>query len=863
LSYSFRRIVNPTEQDLLTENLKNFESALLTTDEVLLKIFEDNERAFKKANTQVESFKNSLEVINQNTRGDLILGNRYVGMGRTLMSGDLSVYEDTEEALAKAEVKREEVLTKNQDAFNNYILRLSQIAVDLVKSNQISVDRADKIITEQVSKVNEIINKRQFEGTEAINLAVDVELLPSYRINSEQSNVKEIIKEETTDIAQLLQDGVNLINVTIDAAFEGITGKKLFDAQKMKEDAESAFRELNESVENSIRPLKEQLEELNKELKINLELDENQISSIESQIETLNNQILEMDRQRALAQVEIMADAYGRIAVLREEELKGAQLTEQEKVEAYKKGALAHIEAVNEAANNEINQQIATLQAVIDGCNQKIAQFASLAAAALMAGNAESYALNAKLLTGQVTELGEANAKLAEFQTQLAENNKKAEEAKNKILSFTGGGGIGGGRGGGGGGGSAKSAQDESLELAKVAAERAKWEAEEAAKDIAAAFKRGEVSINDYLQKALAARKEMYNADIAAAQEAVSKAEGAAAQAKAQLALDKALKGGAENTKEAYEEVFRAIEEAYNELIERLNGQSEAIRLKVDMGELTEAQGRDELKRAIEAAEPSLQNMITGMEELQAAAQAAGLDMDFTGPIARAETALWNLKAPLNEIARNINGMIGNAIEGLLTDIASGTMSLGDALRNFLSNIAKGLAEIAAQQIVASIMGAMGGPTGGIGGFISSIFGAFAEGGKVTGPGTGTSDSVLARLSNGEYVIRAKAVDYWGASFLEQINKMRAFNPKKILPKYAEGGPVGYIRNEVESYATTTNNLTKYLESRQESVFVDVKVKAEADKDRLIKMIVGDPSFTKGVMKTNKREAKSLTAILG
>ena len=33
----------------------------------------------------------------------------------------------------------------------------------------------------------------------------------------------------------------------------------------------------------------------------------------------------------------------------------------------------------------------------------------------------------------------------------------------------------------------------------------------------------------------------------------------------------------------------------------------------------------------------------------------------------------------------------------------------------------------------------------------------FAEGGKVVGPGTGTSDSINAQLSNGEYVMTAKA----------------------------------------------------------------------------------------------------------
>jgi hypothetical protein len=36
--------------------------------------------------------------------------------------------------------------------------------------------------------------------------------------------------------------------------------------------------------------------------------------------------------------------------------------------------------------------------------------------------------------------------------------------------------------------------------------------------------------------------------------------------------------------------------------------------------------------------------------------------------------------------------------------------------------------------------------------------GLFAVGGEVTGPGTGTSDSVPARLSDGEFVVTADAV---------------------------------------------------------------------------------------------------------
>jgi hypothetical protein len=57
----------------------------------------------------------------------------------------------------------------------------------------------------------------------------------------------------------------------------------------------------------------------------------------------------------------------------------------------------------------------------------------------------------------------------------------------------------------------------------------------------------------------------------------------------------------------------------------------------------------------------------------------------------------------------------------------------------------------------------------------------WATGGLITGPGTGTSDSIPARLSNGEYVIRAAAVRKVGRNVLDALNS----------EGFARGGPVG------------------------------------------------------------------------
>lgn len=68
--------------------------------------------------------------------------------------------------------------------------------------------------------------------------------------------------------------------------------------------------------------------------------------------------------------------------------------------------------------------------------------------------------------------------------------------------------------------------------------------------------------------------------------------------------------------------------------------------------------------------------------------------------------------------------------------------------------------------------------SGGIG-----IFG-FASGGYISGPGTGTSDSIPAMLSNGEYVINADAVSRVGAPLLDAINQGRS------IRHFASGGLV-------------------------------------------------------------------------
>lgn len=69
-----------------------------------------------------------------------------------------------------------------------------------------------------------------------------------------------------------------------------------------------------------------------------------------------------------------------------------------------------------------------------------------------------------------------------------------------------------------------------------------------------------------------------------------------------------------------------------------------------------------------------------------------------------------------------------------------------------------------------------------------------ASGGLISGPGTATSDSIPAMLSNGEFVQRTAAVQKYGVDFMRRVNNL-------TLPRFSEGGLAG-------SSTSTTNNRT-------------------------------------------------------
>ena len=124
--------------------------------------------------------------------------------------------------------------------------------------------------------------------------------------------------------------------------------------------------------------------------------------------------------------------------------------------------------------------------------------------------------------------------------------------------------------------------------------------------------------------------------------------------------------------------------------------------------------------------------------------------------------------------------MVGDAMADAMYDWITGAKSGKEALSDFVSSILKTAAQLLTRWLsLFAIFSIVGDPRLAARNASAAVFGAYdgkvllhkATGGYISGPGTSTSDSIPAMLSNGEYVVKAEAVRKVGLPTLEAINR--------------------------------------------------------------------------------------------
>ena len=230
------------------------------------------------------------------------------------------------------------------------------------------------------------------------------------------------------------------------------------------------------------------------------------------------------------------------------------------------------------------------------------------------------------------------------------------------------------------------------------------------------------------------------------------------------------------------------VQNEINRLYQNQSTQEQRIQAQVQVGLISHFEGQERLKEVYAATVTELEKQIPVLERL---AQMPGAQGHAAATMLEdMKLKIAELKTAGDELTKAFKEGLTQGIQTSLMGLAQGTMTLKDAVKNLALTIINAMAQIAAQQLALQASNAISGWLGLAGGAAGASVTA-ATGGYIRGPGTGTSDSIPARLSDGEYVVRAAMVSHYGVDFLHALNRGQ-------LRKFAQGGLVSTPR--VPSY---------------------------------------------------------------
>lgn len=329
--------------------------------------------------------------------------------------------------------------------------------------------------------------------------------------------------------------------------------------------------------------------------------------------------------------------------------------------------------------------------------------------------------------------------------------------------------------------------------------------------------------------------------------------------AKLDLILQK--QGVAADQRAAQVEQFRALSTAQidatealanaNRELDALARDRQRIENEVALGQLSQIEAQEQL-RTIEA------QRLAVLQQMAAAALAAAQATGDPEAIARAQqlnlevqNLQVNVKKTGEEFGRFKEAAIdsaGSQVVGLFDQLIRQQGDFGDAARGAALAVVDTIRQIAAELLKAQIvkyLSSLFGVSGQLGTAAGSALGA-AGGGHVTGPGTGTSDSIPARLSDGEFVVRAAVVRQPGV--LEALTRLnRGMRPARGggRQRFASGGLVASQPAQQQGGGSDAVRIVNVLDAT------------------MVTDAISSPAGERTVLNTIKRNSGSLRAIFG
>lgn len=250
------------------------------------------------------------------------------------------------------------------------------------------------------------------------------------------------------------------------------------------------------------------------------------------------------------------------------------------------------------------------------------------------------------------------------------------------------------------------------------------------------------------------------------------------------------LKENNEDSKNLMDKIFGNSDEyarRINEIKEQLNTQLKDLDILKSNESIDESEGLGVMAKILKANPEEL------AEEFAAKGQTLAEFIDlYKNKLAEKAQAekdsltiaeQWAKKT--EEYAKQVGRSMGDAMADFVLGEKSAKEAMADFLKGIIENSVRTLTQWVGVWATYMAFG-LGNAKAAAKAANATVFGGginAATGGYITGPGTGTSDSIPAMLSNGEFVIRSAAVDRVGLSTLEAINAGR-------VPEFADGGSV-------------------------------------------------------------------------
>lgn len=234
------------------------------------------------------------------------------------------------------------------------------------------------------------------------------------------------------------------------------------------------------------------------------------------------------------------------------------------------------------------------------------------------------------------------------------------------------------------------------------------------------------------------------------------------------------------------------VQAEINKLYQNLSAQEQKINAQVQTGLISHLEGQRQLKDVYAQTVEEIEKQLPLLERLAKMPGAQGEQARVM--MEQMKLKITELKSAGNDLEKAFKDGLTQGIQTSLMGLVQGTMSLKDAIKNLALTVVNAMAQVAAQQLAMQAVSSMSSWWGAAG---SAVGGAVmaASGGYIRGPGTSTSDSIPAKLSDGEFVVNAAMVRRYGVDFLHSINRgqLRRFSHGGLvsapdLPAYREPG---------------------------------------------------------------------------